>query len=167
MRYAAMLVLILAVAGCAGRQRDTTASVRNIIETSRVFVAAEKRYAARYPKALAPFARNTVRVVNPVAINPELLTIVDVRWQGTLDDLMKEAARIAGYSISAAGERSGSPILVSVVWDGMPLIGVLREAFGQRKGRAWLEIDQAGKHMTIHYGRPERSPVPHLDDTAL
>jgi len=49
----------------------------------------------------------------------------------------------------------------------MTLLGLLREAFGQGKGRAWLEIDQFARVMTIHYARPEKSPVPHLDDTKL
>ncbi|NKC23552.1 DotD/TraH family lipoprotein [Ochrobactrum oryzae] len=110
-----------------------TLSVRKYLDSSLATVNEEKRYASLYPRALEPHASNTVRL-HPETAGQELLQPVHARWNGTLDDITRKAARMAGYSVRANGERSGSPILVSVHWADMTLLGLLREAFGQERG---------------------------------
>ncbi|RUV04211.1 MULTISPECIES: DotD/TraH family lipoprotein [unclassified Mesorhizobium] len=167
MRYSVIVALALVTSACANKTDNFNAlSVRKYIDASLEDVNEEKRYASLYPRAIEPFARNTVKL-HPEVAGEELLQPVDARWNGTLDDITRKAARMAGYAVRAEGERSGSPIMVSVHWADMTLVSLLREAFGQGKGRAWLEIDQVQRVMTIHYARREKSPVPHLDDTTL
>lgn len=167
MRNSVIVALAFLMSACANKKENfDTLSVKKYLDSSLATVNEEKRYASLYPRALEPHAGNTVRL-HPETAGQELLKPVNARWNGTLDDITRKAARLAGYSVRANGERSGSPILVSVHWADMTLLGLLREAFGQGKGRAWLEIDQFARVMTIHYARPEKSPVPHLDDTKL
>lgn len=167
MRKPVVVALALLCSACANKKENfDTLSVQKYLDSSLAAVSEEKRYASLYPKALEPFASNTVRI-HPEAPGEALLQPVGSRWNGTLDDVTRKAAAMAGYSVQAKGERSGSPILVAVHYKDMTLLGFLREAFGQGKGRAWLEIDQSSRVMTIHYARPEKSPVPHLDDTRL
>jgi len=167
MRNSVIVALAFLLSACANKKENfDTLSVRKYLDSSLATVNEEKRYASLYPRALEPHASNTVRL-HPETAGQELLQPVHARWNGSLDDITRKAARMAGYSVRANGERSGSPILVSVHWADMTLLGLLREAFGQGKGRAWLEIDQFARVMTIHYARPEKSPVPHLDDTKL
>lgn len=167
MRHSIVIALAFLTSACANKaEKFDTLSVRKYLDSSLADVNQEKRYASLYPRALEPYAQKTVRL-NPEVAGEELLQTFDARWNGTLDDITRKAARMAGYSVRANGERSGSPIMVSVHWAGLPLVGLLQEAFGQGKGRAWLEIDQVQRVMTIHYARPEKSPVPHLDDATL
>ena len=167
MRKSVVVATALLCSACANKKENfETLSVQKYLDTSIAFVNEEKRYASLYPKALEGHASNTVRI-SPETPGEELLQPVDTRWNGTLDDVTRKAGKLAGYSVQAKGERSGSPILVAVHYKDMTLLGFLREAFGQGKGRAWLEIDQFARVMTIHYSRPEKSPVPHLDDTRL
>ncbi|WP_085044132.1 DotD/TraH family lipoprotein [Ensifer aridi] len=167
MRYSLVVALAFLTSACANKAENfDTLSVRKYVDSSLEDVNKEKRYASLYPRAVERFSRNTVKL-HPEVASEELLQPVDARWNGTLDDITRKAARMAGYSVRADGERSGSPIMVSVHWADMTLISLLREAFGQGKGRAWLEVDQVRRVMTIHYARPEKSPVPHLDDTTL
>ncbi|NKB80248.1 hypothetical protein HGG76_28020 [Ochrobactrum tritici] len=51
-----------------------------------------------------------------------------------MDDITRKAARMAGYSVRANGERSGSPILVSVHWADMTLLGLLRKPSAKERG---------------------------------
>lgn len=167
MRLLTSLVLVLAVSGCASKPMFNTLAVGAYVDKEIGRAGEEKRYASLYPRALERYARDTVRVHHPETPAEDLLVLASGRFNGSLDDLVKFVASKTRYAVSADGERSGAPILVSVQLDGYPIIGLLREGFGQGKGQAWLEIDQSRRVMTVHYIRRESSPVPHLDDHRL
>lgn len=167
MRSLACLALALAVAGCAEKPTFKSLAVGPYIDGKVATAAEEKNYASLYPRALEGYARNTVTLRNPTTATEPLLVTADGRFNGTVEELVKFVASKIGYSVRASGERAGAAIHVSVQMDGYPLIGILREGFGQGKRQAQLDIDQAQRVMTVHYIRRERSPVPHLDDTRL
>lgn len=167
MRSAMVVGIAIFASACANTKPEiNTMSVAQYVDGAVAEVSIEKRNAALHANALVPNTANMVRVY-PDLPKSDLQQIVNANWNGTLDDITRRAAKLTGYSIRASGERSGSPIFVSVNGNGRPLLSLLEEAFGQGKGRARLEINQSQRLMTIHYKRPERSPVPHLDDNLL
>lgn len=167
MRARACLVILLSVTACAPKQKFETLSVGRYIDTSIEDANQERSYASLYKNAVARPVSGMVRIRNPENATGSINAPIVSRFQGTLDDLIKEVARKTGYSVQADGERAGAPILISVNWDALPAIGLLQEGFSQAKGQARLTVNQATKTLTVHYIRRERSPVPHLDDTRL
>jgi hypothetical protein len=154
----------LLLAGCTSVQTVTAPSIGHYIDNQVTYVRGEISDAYLYSGVLEGYASKTVELRNPSSPTPVLMTTVDAMWQGTIDELTTAVAGEIGYTVSASGEKSGSPILISTNLYNLPALGLLREAYGQAKGRARLVIDQGRNHMTIHYARPERSPVPHKED---
>lgn len=152
------------LAGCASTESVKAPTIGHYIDNEVSFVRGEVSDAYLYSGVLEGYATNTVEIRNPSSSTPELMKTVSAMWQGTIDELTTSVAADIGYSVSASGEKSGSPILISTNLYNLPAIGLLREAYSQAKGRARLVIDQGRKHMTIFYARPERSPVPHKED---
>ena len=167
MRILACLALAIAVAGCVEKPKFKTLAVGPYIDGKVATAAEEKSYASLYPRALEGYDRGTVTLRNPTVASEALLVTSDGRFNGTVEEFVKLVASKVGYSVRASGERSGAAIHISVQMDGYPLIGILQEGFGQAKHQARLDIDQTQRVMTVRYIRPERSPVPHLDDTRL
>ncbi|MCD1635874.1 DotD/TraH family lipoprotein [Martelella mediterranea] len=164
MRIAISLALAV-LAGCTStRDAPSDSPTINYIDNQVHLVRSALNDAALYQNVLEARATNTVEVRNPGIAQGPLMKIVDAEWQGTLDELTTRVASEVDYSVSASGEKAGAPILISTNFYNLTALGLLREAYGQAKGRARLVIDQGARHMTIYYARPEQSPIPHQED---
>lgn len=150
------------LSGCASKP-PATSSVDRFIDKQTAFVVDELQYVSNYPGALASYDTDPIRIVR--GDDPNLYVVVDAIWTGTVEDLAKHVGRHLGYDVMSQGEKLGSPLIVSVTSYTLPAIGLLRQGFSQARGRAKLEIDAVNRVMTIIYRRPERSPIPHQDDT--
>ena len=158
----------LGMAGCATSDDPSAGSVSSLIHRETSIVDREIADAGLYPGVLEGYARDTTMIINPDHVVDEALLVpVDGEFTGTVEDLVKTIAAVIGYSAAAEGEKSGAPIIVVIVQYDLPAIGILREGFLQAKDRARLVIDQASKTITIVYRRPERSPVPNLEDRVI
>ncbi|MET3600685.1 DotD/TraH family lipoprotein [Martelella mangrovi] len=164
MRIAISLVLAVLVGCTSTGEVSSDSPTINYIDNQVHLVRSELNDAALYQGVLEPRATNTVEVRNPETAQGPLMKVLDAEWQGTLDELTTRVASEVGYSVSASGEKSGAPILISTNFYNLPALGLLREAYGQAKGRARLVVDQGRRHMTIYYARPEQSPIPHQED---
>ncbi|WP_136661462.1 DotD/TraH family lipoprotein [Nitratireductor sp. XY-223] len=158
----------LGIVGCATSDDPSAGSVSSLINSEISIVDREIADAGLYPGVLEGYARESTRIINPDHVVDEALLVpVNGEFTGTVEDLVKTIAASIGYSTAAEGEKPGAPIIVVVVQYELPAIGILREGFLQAKGRARLVIDQTSKTMTIVYRRPERSPVPNLEDWVI
>ncbi|MCK5934048.1 MAG: DotD/TraH family lipoprotein [Fulvimarina manganoxydans] len=166
LRLLAVITPALLFTGCARPVADPSlAGVEAYIDQQTAFTVDNKAYAARYG-ALASTNPNAVDVV-PSAIQNEWLLLVDGNFNGTVEDLTKKMAALLDYRVAADGEKPPSPIFVAVHQYNLSAIGLLREGFAQARTRATLTVDQFNRVLTVHYLRPEQSPVPHQDDVIL
>lgn len=166
MREIAIIVaLCIPIAGCAKVRPPDLTGISGYIAQQTAFTEDQNEYAARHG-ALASYNDEAVQIV-PNYPSDELFRLVDSRWNGTVEDLADRIAKLTGYRVAATGEKPGAPIVVAINQADLTAIGLLREGFAQARTRATLIIDQDNRVMTIHYKRPESSPVPHQDDTTL
>jgi hypothetical protein len=161
-----LIALLGAAAGCTTPQPTELRSVSSLVEQQTSDVEREVADASLYNNVLEPFAVSTVTLLNPGdhVTDEELLRVVNSEFTGKIEDLVSLIAQATGYRVIADGEKPGAPIVIVLVQQDLPAMGALREGFHQAKGRARLTVDQRTRTMTIHYARPERSPVPHRED---
>lgn len=161
----ALLVAATTFAGCAKHDPIDTTAVSSFIDKQTAYVVDEVGYASNYPGALASYDQNAVRLIGAEA--PELFTLVNAQWSGTLEDLARKVARSIGYGTAARGERLPHKTIAVVNSYNLPAIGLLRQGFAQGRGRVRLEVNTRTRTLTVVYARPERSPIPHQEDTTL
>ena len=163
-----MILGVLSCAACTATRPPATTSVSALIEAETSAVDREIADAGLYNGVLEPFAVNTATLTNPDHVTDErLMTVVHSEFTGPIEDFVTKMAFETGYRVVAQGEKPGAPIIITLVQRNLPAMGALSEAFFQGKGRAELVVDQRARTMTILYKRPERSPVPHLEDTEV
>ncbi|HDZ82232.1 MAG TPA: hypothetical protein ENH56_13485 [Roseobacter sp.] len=171
MRLAQNVFLIfglLSCAACAVTTSPETTSLSALIDAETSVVDREIADAGLYNGVLEPYATGTTTLLNPDVVTDELLmTVVHSAFTGPIEDLVSTMALETGYRVIAQGEKPGAPIMITLIQRDLPAMGALREAFFQGKERATLVVDQRAKTMTIVYSRPERSPVPHIEDTEV
>lgn len=171
MRVVEATIVILGVLSCAActvTKPPETSSVSALIEAETSAVDREIADAGLYNSVLEPFAVNTATLKNPDYVTDErLMTVVHSQFTGPIEDFVTKMALETGYRVVAQGEKPGAPIIIMLVQRNLPAMGALSEAFFQGKSRAELIVDQRARTMTIVYKRPERSPVPHLEDTEI
>lgn len=159
---------LLTVAGCTVTKPPATTSLSALIDSETSMVDREIADAGLYNGVLEPYYIDTITLKNPDYVTDQkLMTVVHSQFTGPIEDFVSKMALETGYRVIAQGEKPGSPILITLVQRDLPAMGALREAFFQGKDRAGLVVDQQAKTMTIVYSRPERSPVPHLEDTEV
>ncbi len=164
-RLSIIAMLCIPMVSCAKAPPSDLTGISGYIAQQTSFTEDYKAYTARHG-ALAGYNAEAVQLI-PSYPSGELFRLVDSRWNGPVEDLSQRMARLAGYSLRVSGEKPGAPIVVAVQQSDLTAIGLLREGFAQARTRATLTIDQNSRVMTIHYKRPEASPVPHQDDKAL
>ena len=158
----------LGMVGCTTSDDPSAGSVSSLINNETSIVDQEIADAGLYPGVLEGYARDSTKIINPDHVEDETLLVpVNGEFTGTVEDLVKTIAAATGYTTAAEGEKPGAPIIIVVVQYELAAIGILREGFLQAKDRARLVIDQTSKTMTIVYRRPERSPVPNLEDRVI
>ncbi len=155
----------LILAGCGSAERIGPDPIDRFVTQQTLFVADEVADVARYEGALALYATDVVDIIGPG--DPQLQTLVNARWDGTLEDLTATLARHLSYQTAAAGEKLPSPTYVAIQTDELTAIGMLRQAFAQARGRVRLTVDTRARVLRVAYVRPEASPVPHQDDRQL
>ncbi|MDF1670168.1 MAG: DotD/TraH family lipoprotein [Roseovarius sp.] len=159
---------LLSCVACTTAKPPVTTSLSALIDSETSTVDREIADAGLYHGVLEPYYTDTATLKNPDYVTDEqLMTVVHAQFTGPIEDFVSKMALETGYRVIAQGEKPGSPILITLVQRDLPAMGALREAFFQGKDRAGLVVDQRAKTMTIIYSRPERSPVPHLEDTEV
>lgn len=159
---------VLSCAACTTARPPTTTSLSALIDAETSVVDREIADAGLYNGVLEPYATGTTTLRNPDYVTDErLMTVVHSQFTGPIEDFVSKIALETGYRVIAQGEKPGAPILITLVQRDLPAMGALREAFFQGKDRAGLVVDQRARTMTIVYSRPERSPVPHIEDTEV
>jgi hypothetical protein len=157
---------LLVCAACSATKLPETTSLSALIDSETSVVDREIADAGLYNGVLEPYATGTTSLKNPDYVTDErLMTVVHSAFTGPVEDFVSRIALETGYRVIAQGEKPGAPILITLVQENLPAMGALSEAFFQGKRRAELVVDQRAKTMTIVYSRPERSPVPHIEDT--
>lgn len=161
-------ILLFGVAACTTTKPPQTTSLSALVDAETSVVDREIADAGLYNGVLEPYATGNTTLRNPDYVTDEqLMTVVHSQFTGPIEDFVSKLALETGYRVIAQGEKPGSPILITLVQRDLPAMGALREAFFQGKDRAGLVVDQRTKTMTIVYSRPERSPVPHIEDTEV
>ncbi|WP_299506168.1 DotD/TraH family lipoprotein [uncultured Roseobacter sp.] len=159
---------VLSCAACTATKLPATTSLSALIDAETSAVDREIADAGLYSGVLEPYATGNTTLKNPDYVTDErLMNVVHSQFTGPIEDFVSKMALETGYRVIAQGEKPGAPILITLVQRDLPAMGALREAFFQGKDRAALEVDQRTKTMTIVYKRPERSPVPHIEDTEV
>lgn len=159
---------LLSCTACTTTKPPESTSVSALIEAETSVVDREIADAGLYRGVLEPYATGSTTLMNPDYVTDErLMTVVHSQFTGPVEDFVSKIALETGYRVIAQGEKPGAPILITLVQRNLPAMGALREAFFQGKDRAGLVVDQRAKTMTIVYSRPERSPVPHIEDTEV
>lgn len=159
---------LLSFAACTATKPPETTSLSALIDAETSVVDREIADAGLYNGVLEPYATGTTTLKNPDVVTDErLMTVVHSAFTGPIEDFVSKMALETGYGVIAQGEKPGAPILITLIQRDLPAMGALREAFFQGKDRAGLVVDQRTKTMTIVYSRPERSPVPHIEDTEV
>lgn len=157
---------LLGCVACGATRPPVSTGLSALIEAETSVVDREIADAALYDGVLEPYATGTTTLKNPAHVtDARLMTVVHSAFTGPVEDFVGKVALETGYRVIAQGEKPGAPILITLVQQNLPAMGALREAFFQGKGRAQLIVDQRTRTMTIVYSRPERSPVPHIEDT--
>ncbi len=171
MRLAQTILVTIGVLNCAActtARPPVTTSLSALIDAETCVVDREIADAGLYNGVLEPYATGTTTLRNPDYVTDErLMTVVHSQFTGPVEDFVSKIALETGYRVIAQGEKPGAPILITLVQRDLPAMGALREAFFQGKDRAGLVVDQRARTMTIVYSRPERSPVPHIEDTEV
>ncbi len=171
MRLAQTILVTIGVLNCAActtARPPVTTSLSALIDAETSVVDREIADAGLYNGVLEPYATGTTTLRNPDYVTDErLMTVVHSQFTGPVEDFVSKIALETGYRVIAQGEKPGAPILITLVQRDLPAMGALREAFFQGKDRAGLVVDQRARTMTIVYSRPERSPVPHIEDTEV
>lgn len=162
---ASLLAMSTVLAGCAKPTTIDTSTVDAFIGKQTAYVIDEVADAAKYPNALASYDNNAVSIIG--LQTPELFTVVDATWNGSLEQMTRKVARSLGYATAARGEKLPAPTIATVNAFNLPAIGFLRQGFAQGRGRLRLEVDTRRKVFTVIYARPEASPIPHQDDLQL
>lgn len=161
-------ILLFGVAACTTTKPPQTTSLSALVDAETSVVDREIADAGLYNGVLEPYATGNTTLRNPDYVTDgQLMTVVHSQFTGPIEDFVSKLALETGYRVIAQGEKPGSPILITLVQRDLPAMGALREAFFQGKDRAGLVVDQRTKTMTIVYSRPERSPVPHIEDTEV
>ena len=156
---------VLVLSACTQVRPPDAIGVSRIVDQYTRDVNREVAEAGEYPGVLEPLATGTVVLAKPnYIVDDMLMRFVNSEFTGRIEDFVSLIARETGYSVVADGEKPGAPIVIVLVRRDLPALGALRDAFHQGKSRARLTIDQASRTMTIHYARPEQSPVPHGED---
>lgn len=159
---------LLTCAGCTTAKPPETTSLSALIDSETSTVDREIADAGLYNGVLEPYYIDTTTLKNPDYVTDDrLMTVVHSQFTGPIEDFVSKIALETGYRVIAQGEKLGAPILITLVQRDLPAMGALREAFFQGKDRAGLVVDQRSKTMILVYSRPERSPVPHLEDTEV
>ncbi len=171
MRLAQTILVTLGVLSCAActvTKPPAMTSLSALIDAQTSVVDREIADAGLYSGVLEPYATGSTSLKNPDYVTDErLMNVVHSQFTGPIEDIVSKMALETGYRVIAQGEKPGAPILITLVQRDLPAMGALREAFFQGKDRAALVVDQRTKTMTIVYKRPERSPVPHIEDTEV
>lgn len=163
-----LIVTLSSAAACTAARAPESTGLSALIEAETSLVDREIADAGLYAGVLEPYATGTVSLKNPDHVTDErLMNVVHSAFTGPIEDFVSTMALATGYRVVAEGEKPGAPILITLVQRDLPVMGALREAFFQGKARARLVVDQRAKTMTIVYSRPERSPVPHIEDTEI
>ncbi|WP_299592817.1 DotD/TraH family lipoprotein [uncultured Tateyamaria sp.] len=159
---------VLICAACTVTKPPATTSLSALIDAETSVVDREIADAGLYNDVLEPYATGSTTLKNPDYVTDErLMNVVHSQFTGPIEDFVSKMALETGYRVIAQGEKPGAPILITLVQRDLPSMGALREAFFQGKDRASLVVDQRTTTMTIVYKRPERSPVPHIEDTEI
>lgn len=167
-RNISVTILLFGVAACTTAKPPQTTSLSALVDAETSVVDREIADAGLYNGVLEPYSTGNTTLKNPDYVTDEqLMTVVHSQFTGPIEDFVSKLALETGYRVIAQGEKPGSPILITLVQRDLPAMGALREAFFQGKDRAGLVVDQRTKTMTIVYSRPERSPVPHIEDTEV
>lgn len=164
----AILFGCLGCVACTTANIPATTSLSALIDAETSVVDREIADAGLYNGVLEPYYTETTTLKNPNYVTDErLMTVVHAQFTGPIEDFVSKMALETSYRVIAQGEKPGAPIIITLVQRDLPAMGALREAFFQGKDRADLVVDQRAKTMTIVYSRPERSPVPHIEDTEV
>lgn len=153
------------ISGCAKQAPLDTSSVNAFIHKQTAYVVDEVEFASNYPGAVAPYDPDAVQVIGPQT--PELDTVVNAVWNGSLEQLTRKVARSIGYSVRLNGERLATPTIAAVNSNNLTALGLLRQAFAQGRGRIVLTVDTRNRVLVFNTIRSERSPIPHQSDVRL
>ena len=159
------VALLLGVTACAKQAAVETSSVNAFIHKQTAYVVDEVEFASNYPGAVAQYDLDAVQVVGPQT--PELDTVVNAVWNGSLEQLTRKVARSIGYSVRLNGERLATPTIAAVNSNNLTALGLLRQAFAQGRGRIVLTVDTRNRVLVFNTIRSERSPIPHQSDVRL
>lgn len=160
-----LISLSVALSGCMSPTKPgASADIAALIEAETAIVDREITDARSYSNVLQPLAFRTTVMRPDYVTDYVLLNIVNASYSGTIEEFVSKVALETGYRLVVEGEKPGAPIVITLVKSGLPAIGALREALWQSKNRVKLIVDQRSKTMKLVYARPERSPVPHLED---
>jgi len=163
-----LFALVYLLSGCTiSSENAASEDISALIEAETSIVNREIADASSYSNVLQPLAIRTTTMRPDHVTDYALLNIVDATYSGTVEEFVATVALATGYRLVVEGEKPGAPILITLVKSGLPAIGALREALWQAKNRVELMVDQNSKTMKLVYARPERSPVPHLDDKKI
>jgi len=167
-RTTLLLSFVLNCGACSATKPPATTSLSALIDAETSVVDREIADAGLYNGVLEPYTISTTSMKNPDYVTDErLMTVVHSVFTGPIEDFVSKMAFETGYRVIAEGEKPGVPILITLDQQNLPAMGALSEAFFQGKDRARLIVDQQTKIMTIVYSRPERSPVPHIEDQEI
>ncbi len=160
--------ILLSACTAAQKEEGPKSSLSGLIDQTVAGVDREVEEAQLYSHVLQVPAWDTTKIINPSHVEEgSLLTVLDGKFSGTIEDLTKLVAREIDYKVLSVGEKPGSPIIITVVQNDISAIGLLREGYEQAKNRARLVINQQDKTLTLKYHRPEKSPVPSVEENTL
>jgi hypothetical protein len=102
---------------------------------------------ARVQTTLHPPARPLEPVTNAP---PKLQARIAIDYAGEIEPLLQRVASRAGYQLTTAGSRTGTPVLVDVRGD-LSLFEILRDAGLQAGARAHVRVNPGTRTVQIDY----------------
>lgn len=113
---------------------------------------------ARVASALERLQRleSAAQGTSPVPVDvatapPELQQRITWEWIGPIDGAVSGLAQKAGYSVSVAGPRPVTPLMVEVTSREQSLIELLQDIGLQASGRAMVRLDPNRRRIDVFY----------------
>ncbi|GLU29905.1 DotD/TraH family lipoprotein [Brucella sp. NBRC 12950] len=166
MRYILIAGIVL-MTGCTNKPVMDTKPISPIIDQKIDTIKEEKNFVYLEKSDFNHRPTGVIRMIESAQSDTSLFMPMRASFQGPIEDLIRNTAAEIGYGVRKYGERPGAPVLVSVKRSSDTAYAILEEGLLQSQGLVRLTIDPAHKSMTVRYKRPEKSPVPHIDDARL
>lgn len=149
-------LVLFTLAACTsprGFSNDAPQVVAQPDKVSALLADAATRASSALETLAAVEQARTPRVsVAPVGNAPsELRRAMTVNWVGPVEPIVATLSGRAGYNFQTAGDKPGTPIIVSLDAVNQPVIDILRDIGLQLGRRGDVKVDSQSKMIEIHY----------------